>query len=100
MKNIIWFEDLRMDDVNQVGGKNASLGEMISQLHNKGIRVPGGFATTAQAYKNFLEQNNLKQRIDQILAQLDVDNVIELAKAGREIQSWIINANLPNSTAS
>ncbi|MEN9947063.1 MAG: hypothetical protein RLZZ293_1449 [Pseudomonadota bacterium] len=92
MKNIIWFEDLRMDDVNQVGGKNASLGEMISQLHNKGIRVPGGFATTAQAYKNFLEQNNLKQRIDQILAQLDVDNVIELAKAGREIQSWIINA--------
>ena len=63
MKNVIWFEHLRMTDVGDVGGKNASLGEMISQLDQKGIRVPGGFATTAPAYKHFLEVNNLKQKI-------------------------------------
>lgn len=96
MKNIIWFENLRMTDVAEVGGKNASLGEMISQLENKGIRVPGGFATTANAYKNFLETNNIKQKIDEILKNLDVDNVIELAKAGKEIQSWIMNAEFPS----
>ncbi|RTL10856.1 MAG: phosphoenolpyruvate synthase [Neisseriaceae bacterium] len=92
MKNIIWFEHLRMTDVAEVGGKNASLGEMISQLDSKGIRVPGGFATTAEAYKRFLESNNLKQKIDNALDNLDVDNVIELAKAGKEIQSWIMEA--------
>lgn len=92
MKNIIWFEQLRMTDVGEVGGKNASLGEMISQLDNKGIRVPGGFATTADAYKRFLEHNNLKQRIDNILDALDVDNVIDLAKAGKEIQNSILEA--------
>lgn len=92
MKNIIWFENLRMSDVGQVGGKNASLGEMISQLDSKGIRVPGGFATTAEAYKHFLESNNLKARIDAVLDKLDVDNVIELAKAGKEIQGWIMDA--------
>lgn len=92
MENIIWFENLRMEDVAKVGGKNASLGEMISQLDSKGIRVPGGFATTASAYKKFLETNNLKEKIDNVLRKLDVDNVIELAKAGKEIQSWIMNA--------
>jgi len=92
MKNIIWFEHLRMTDVAEVGGKNASLGEMISQLDSKGIRVPGGFATTAEAYKRFLESNHLKQKIDAVLDNLDVDNVIELAKAGKEIQNWIMEA--------
>ena len=95
MQNIIWFEKLRMTDVAIVGGKNASLGEMISQLHQKGIRVPGGFATTANAYKNFLEQNNLKQKIDILLSKLDVDNVIELAKVGRQVQNWILEAPFP-----
>lgn len=95
MTNIIWFEKLRMTDVGEVGGKNASLGEMISQLTDKGIRVPGGFATTADAYKRFLEQNDLKKRIDDKLAKLDVDNVIELAKAGREIQQWVMGAEFP-----
>ena len=95
MSNIIWFEKLRMTDVNEVGGKNASLGEMISQLTDKGIRVPGGFATTAQAYKRFLEQNDLKKRIDDKLSTLDVDNVIELAKAGSEIQRWVLDAEFP-----
>lgn len=95
MSNIIWFEKLRMSDVGEVGGKNASLGEMISQLTDKGIRVPGGFATTADAYKRFLEDNQLKQKIDDVLKSLDVDNVIELAKAGKEIQSWIMQAPFP-----
>lgn len=95
MKNIIWFENLRMTDVNEVGGKNASLGEMISQLDSKGIRVPGGFATTAQAYKRFLESDGLKAKIDNVLAKLDVDNVIELAKAGKEIQAWVMDAPFP-----
>lgn len=95
MSNIIWFEELRMTDVGDVGGKNASLGEMISQLTNKGIRVPGGFATTADAYKRFLEENNLKQKIDTLLADLDVDNVIELAKAGKTIQNWVLEAPFP-----
>lgn len=94
-KNIIWFENLRMTDVGEVGGKNASLGEMISQLSNKNIRVPGGFATTADAYKRFLEENNLKQKIDEVLATLDVDNVIELAKAGKMIQGWVMDAPFP-----
>ncbi len=95
MQNIIWFENLRMTDVAMVGGKNASLGEMISQLHKQGIRVPGGFATTAQAYKKFLEQNNLKQKIDALLDKLNVDNVIELAKVGRQVQNWILEAPFP-----
>jgi pyruvate,water dikinase len=94
-KNIIWFENLRMSNVHEVGGKNASLGEMISQLHNQGIRVPGGFATTAHAYKNFLHQDNLKQKIDDLLKNLDVENVIALAKSGRQIQSWIMDTAFP-----
>lgn len=96
MQNIIWFENLRMNDVNSVGGKNASLGEMISQLHNEGIRVPGGFATTADAYKRFLQQNNLKDKIDKLLKELDVDDVIALAKAGRQIQSWVLETPFPD----
>ena len=99
MQNIIWFENLRMTDVNSVGGKNASLGEMISQLHEKGIRVPGGFATTAEAYKKFLQQNGLKDKIDSLLRNLDVDDVIALAKAGRQIQSWVIETPFPADLA-
>lgn len=95
-KNIIWFENLRMSDIGDVGGKNSSLGEMISQLHNKGIRVPGGFATTAHAYKTFLQQNDLKTKIDNALSDLDVDNVIQLAKVGRQIQNWIMDTPLPD----
>ncbi len=95
MQNVIWFEDLRMTDISLVGGKNASLGEMISQLHSKGITVPGGFATTAEAYKIFLQQNNLKDKIDNTLKTLNVDDVIALAKTGRQIQSWILETPFP-----
>ena len=84
-----------MTDVDQVGGKNASLGEMISQLASAGIRVPGGFATTAFAFREFLAQDNLAARIEERLANLDVDDVTALAKAGAEIRRWIVSAPLP-----
>jgi len=98
-ENIIWFENLRMTDISEVGGKNASLGEMIGNLSNQGIRVPGGFATTASAYKKFLAHNGLKAKIDEILANLDVDNVINLAKVARQIQSWILDTPFPDDLA-
>ncbi|MBX9901652.1 MAG: phosphoenolpyruvate synthase [Burkholderiaceae bacterium] len=89
------FEHLRMSDVESVGGKNASLGEMISQLASAGVRVPGGFATTAQAFRDFLsypqaDGKTLATRIADRLASLDIDDVKELAKAGAEIRQWII----------
>jgi pyruvate,water dikinase len=88
------FEHLRMTDVESVGGKNASLGEMISQLASAGVRVPGGFATTAQAFRDFLSYSvdgglSLAQRIADRLEHLDIDDVKELAKAGAEIRQWI-----------
>ncbi|AUH49846.1 phosphoenolpyruvate synthase [Chromobacterium sp. ATCC 53434] len=92
---VIWFEKLRMTDVEEVGGKNASLGEMISQLAGSGVRVPGGFATTAQAYRDFLQHNGLADRISAALAKLDIDDVSELARVGKEIRQWIIDTPFP-----
>ncbi|GGY27376.1 phosphoenolpyruvate synthase [Paludibacterium paludis] len=92
---VIWFEKLRMTDVEEVGGKNASLGEMISQLANSGVRVPGGFATTAEAYREFLRHDGLSDRINAALAKLDVDDVTELARVGKEIRQWIIDIPFP-----
>lgn len=80
-----------MNDVERVGGKNASLGEMISNLAGAGVSVPNGFATTAHAYREFLAHENLADRINQSLAALDVDDVNALAKTGAEIRSWIID---------
>ena len=94
-QNVIWFENLRMTDVESVGGKNASLGEMISQLTEKGVRVPTGFATTAEAYRTFLAHNGLSERISQALAALDVDDVTELARVGKEIRQWILDTPFP-----
>ncbi len=94
-QNVIWFENLRMTDVESVGGKNASLGEMISQLTEKGVRVPTGFATTAEAYRIFLAHNGLSDRISQALAALDVDDVTELARVGKEIRQWILETPFP-----
>ena len=84
-----------MGDVDQVGGKNASLGEMISQLADAGIRVPGGFATTAFAFREFLAHNDLEARIAARLGAFDVDDVAALARAGTEIRGWIAGAPLP-----
>ncbi len=92
---IAWFETLRMGDVGKVGGKNASLGEMISQLSPLGVRVPGGFATTAAAYRNFLSQNDLDKHINILLDSLNVDDVVALARAGSQIRLWITDTSLP-----
>jgi pyruvate, water dikinase len=92
---VIWFEQLRMTDVEQVGGKNASLGEMISQLASSGVRVPGGFATTADAYRDFLQHNGLADRINRALEKLDIEDVSELARVGKEIRQWIVDTPFP-----
>jgi pyruvate,water dikinase len=84
-----------MAHLELVGGKNASLGEMISNLSGLGLRVPGGFATTAQAYRDFLSQDGLGERISAALAHLDVDNVVQLAETGRRIRDWIMETPLP-----
>lgn len=89
---IAWFETLRMADVGRVGGKNASLGEMISQLAYAGVRVPNGFATTAQAYRDFLSHNCLTERIEIALAKLDASDVIKLAETGKIIRQWLLDA--------
>ena len=88
---VVWYQDLGMQDVNRVGGKNASLGEMISNLSGAGVEVPGGFATTAEAYNQFLEQSGLNDRIHDLLDSLDVDDVQALAQAGQKIRQWIID---------
>lgn len=91
---ILPFEDLRMTDVEIVGGKNASLGEMISQLHSKGVRVPTGFATTALAFNDFLDHHQLTSRIIDRLQDLDIDDIKALAAAGQEIRRWIVEVPL------
>ena len=88
---ILWFDQLGMNDVERVGGKNASLGEMISNLAGAGVSVPNGFATTAHAYREFLAHDKLADRINKALAVLDVGDVNALVKTGAEIRSWIID---------
>ncbi len=89
---VIPFEHLGMGDVEHVGGKNASLGEMIQHLSKAGVRVPGGFATTSLAFRDFLSASKLDQRIHSRLENLDVDDVNALAKTGAEIRQWIVDA--------
>lgn len=94
-KYVIWFENLRISDIEKVGGKNASLGEMISQLSSKNIRIPTGFATTSEAYKIFLSQNNLSERISNELKQLNINNIKELSETGKKIRQWIVDTPFP-----
>ncbi len=94
---VIGFESLGMDDVMRVGGKNASLGEMISGLAAAGVQVPGGFATTAHAFRDFLKQDRLDERINGLLSHLDVDDVKALTEAGRTIREWIIETPFPQT---
>ncbi|MGL5286032.1 MAG: phosphoenolpyruvate synthase [Aeromonas sp.] len=91
---VLWYEQLGMQDVDRVGGKNASLGEMISHLKGAGVCVPGGFATTAFAFNEFLEKSGLNQRIHALLDSLDVEDVTALAAAGKTIRNWVIDAPL------
>lgn len=92
---VLWFDQVGMEDVDRVGGKNASLGEMISHLAGAGVTVPGGFATTAEAYREFLSYEGLDKRINQRLTDLNVDNIQQLTEAGKQIRDWILDAPLP-----
>lgn len=96
-ENILWLHALRLDDLARVGGKNSSLGEMIGNLSNLGVSVPGGYATTSEAFKDFIDHNNLHQRIFDRLASLDVEDVAALTEAGREIRDWVIGAPLQSA---
>ena len=91
---VLPLESLRMTDVATVGGKNSSLGELISQLAASNVRVPGGFATTAQAFDDFVAHNGLKERIDAALRGLDVDDMGKLGAAGKQIRGWVETAKL------
>ncbi len=92
---VLWFEELGMHDVPRVGGKNASLGEMISGLSEAGVKVPGGFATTAEAYREFLRHEDLDKRINGLLDKLDVDDINALREAGRTIRQWVVETPFP-----
>lgn len=87
---VLWYDQLGMNDVSRVGGKNASLGEMISHLAGAGVDVPNGFATTAEAFNEFLEQSGVNERIHDILDDLDTDDVKALSEAGKKIRQWVI----------
>ncbi|STQ71066.1 phosphoenolpyruvate synthase [Hafnia alvei] len=90
LHNVLWYNQLGMHDVDRVGGKNASLGEMITNLSELGVSVPNGFATTAQAFNDFLEQSGVNQRIYDLLDKTDIDDVTQLAKAGAQIRQWVV----------
>ena len=93
-ENILWLHELRLADLARVGGKNSSLGEMIGNLAGLGVSVPGGYATTAEAFKDFIAHNDLSKRIFDKLATLDVEDVAALTVAGKEIRDWVIDAPL------
>ncbi|MDP6695860.1 MAG: phosphoenolpyruvate synthase [Gammaproteobacteria bacterium] len=95
-QHVIPLERLGINDIETVGGKNASLGEMIANLSQAGVMVPGGFATTAEAYRRFLQHDGLAKRIEDILDELDVDNLTQLASAGQQIRQWLLDAPLPD----
>ncbi|MEW1973828.1 PEP/pyruvate-binding domain-containing protein [Microbacterium profundi] len=95
MSNILWFDEVGMADLPQVGGKNASLGEMVSHLSDLGVRVPGGFATTADAYRSFLSTSGLDQRIREAVEAIDVDDVTQLSRVGAAVREWIEQQPLP-----
>ena len=96
-RRVVPLEDLRMTDVEVVGGKNASLGEMISQLTASGVQVPGGFATTAAAFREFLAQGGLDLRIQKTLEVLNADDVVALAEAGAQIRQWVMQTPFPQA---
>ncbi len=92
---VIPLSSLSMRDVDQVGGKNASLGELLGNLQGLGVNVPGGFATTADAFREFLEHNKLVSRINTALGELDTDDVEQLAQTGAKVRGWVRDAELP-----
>src|SRR3989344_2903277 len=99
MRYIRTFSELGINDVPMVGGKNASLGEMFRHLSAAGVRVPDGFATTAEAYRHYLAHNHLTERIQVRLKDVDSDNLAQLEKAGADIRRWILEAGMPPDLA-
>ena len=99
VQHIRWFVDLSLDDVPLVGGKNASLGEMYRELSKQGVQVPNGFAVTAEAYRAFLHEAQLDQRIRAILADLDTHDVTNLRQRGRQVRQAILAATMPQDQA-
>ena len=95
-QNVVWYDALSMNDVDKVGGKNASLGEMVANLAGAGVKVPNGYATTAYAFNRFLDANDLNERIHRLLDELDVDDVTALQQAGETIRNWILESPLPS----
>ncbi|MCW8327853.1 phosphoenolpyruvate synthase [Photobacterium sp. SDRW27] len=95
-QNVVWYDALSMNDVDKVGGKNASLGEMVANLAGAGVKVPNGYATTAHAFNQFLDASDLNDRIHDLLDALDVDDVNALQQAGETIRNWILEAPLPS----
>ncbi len=94
-KNILWFEEIGMKDVSLVGGKNASLGEMISHLSKAGVNVPNGFATTSTAFWYFFEKAGLKDKVKKIFLELNVNNIKDLQERGKEVRSLILKTKIP-----
>src|ERR1044071_6334152 len=94
------FNETSINDVSEVGGKNASLGEMLSRLSCEGINVPDGFATTAFAFWTFLDHNNLRNKLKQILETLDHTNYVNLKETGEKCRALILNASMPDTIAS
>ncbi|WP_420299309.1 phosphoenolpyruvate synthase [Edwardsiella tarda] len=97
LHHVVWYNQIGMHDVDRVGGKNASLGEMITNLSELGVSVPNGFATTAQAFNDFLEQSGVNQRIYALLDQTDIDDVDALARAGAQIRRWVVETPFPSA---
>lgn len=95
MQSILWFKDITLEDVPQVGGKNASLGEMIRELSGKGISVPDGFALTAKAYFDFLEKGGIKDKIAEIISSINTKKIADLQKKSKQIQNLILKTPLP-----
>jgi pyruvate, water dikinase len=93
--NVVWFADIGLADLEQVGGKNSSLGEMVRNLASAGVRVPDGFATTADAYRRFIGDTGLAGKISSRLSGLDTDDVQELARAGKEIREAVVEQPFP-----
>jgi pyruvate,water dikinase len=92
---ILWFEEVGIDDIPMVGGKNASLGEMIQQLTSKGVNVPTGFATTAHAYRYFIEKAGLESQLRELFAELDLDDVLDLRARGKKARNLVLNTPFP-----
>ena len=97
MKNILWFDEIGIEDVPSVGGKNASLGEMTKAVVSKGVNVPFGFATTAEAYFYFLSSTGLDKKIEETLKDLNVHDLKQLSIKGKEARNLILNSQLPQA---